>query len=439
MSEKSPRGAGPGVDQAPEPAAPSGGRSSDSGAAPVEPWAGDRTDRVSGRETSGARVALVPSEPPDAGKNDSAIEGDGKIQVPASMADTRRVDSGRTTLMGVPSPMVDREKPTSPGHDVHLPSDKARAAGARPVAPEGSIAEVEPASSSTQRLGSLDHPGPSPAEKAPQATTASGDEREDSKGVAVVPNERSLAAAAATFRGSGQGSEKPRPGDEDGEPERERGGWTADRTEEFNLQAEPQRHAFAKTLSLGMALAVGLGVLVQSFIHSRVRGSAPAAVEVMRPPSPPPAPLPLLPENPVPPPAIAPPEPTAALAQPGLAPSSPEGRASPEPEQPGPAAAEASDTTEEAVQAERRPPPRTKALAPAGRPAASARTTRATTPVPRPGLVPEPEVAPAPAAATAPPPLNGPPPEKPARPAPPKQEPGTKPYDPDMPLPPSME
>jgi len=425
----------------------------------VEPWSGDRTDRVSGRETSGPRVALVPVAPPasskDTGENRTEGDGDGKIQASASTADTRRVDSGRTTLMGVPSPMADREKPTTPGHDVHLPLEKSRQAGARPVAASGVIPDVELDPSSTHRIGKLEHPGSSSAGAAPQVSpTAPGQERRDnkenndSKAGGVVPNERSMAAAAATFRASARSAEKPAPAAQEAERETDRGGWTADRTQEFHLDtAPPASPAFTKTLSIGMALAVGMGLLVQSFIHSRVRNTAPESADSTRIVSPPALPLPPLPENPIPPPAVEPPsaapEPAAALAQPEPAPL-PE--ATPQPAQ---AADEVPDTTDEALKADRRQAARAKPLAPAGRPAPSARTPRAATPVSRPGVSPEPEVAPAPVAAapapaatpapTTPPPLNAPTPEKPARSPAPRSDPGTKPYDPDMPLPPTME
>src|SRR3569623_3690668 len=212
MSEKSLRGAGPKVDQSGAsslPAAPAtpGGGSSDTAAAPVEPWGGERTDRVSGRENSGPRVALVTTTPPD-----------GQIDSQASAADTRRVaDSGRTTLMGVPRPVDGpSDKPTtSPGHDVHLPSDKARVADARPVAAGGVLPTVELAPSSTTRVGKSEPPGKPTAHRGAnakdgtkddtKAATSDGAEksdRKDSKAGVAVPCDRSLAAAAATFRAS---------------------------------------------------------------------------------------------------------------------------------------------------------------------------------------------------------------------------------------------
>src|SRR3569623_2366970 len=329
MSEKSLRGAGPKVDQSgasslpAAPATPGGGRS-DTAAAPVEPWGGERTDRVSGRENSGPRVALVPTTPPD-----------GQIDSQASAADTRReADSGRTTLMGVPSPFAGQsDKPTtSPGHDVHLPSDKARVADARPGAAGGLLPSVELAPSSTTRVGKSEPPGkPSGhrdanAKDDTKAATSDGAEKsdrkdskdsKDSKAGVAVPSERSMAAAAATFRASTTGGETQPAVDPTTDREQERS-WTADRTQEFRLALPPARSGFAKTLAAGMALAAGTGLLVVGFVHSRVRGGAESS-EVAHAPGPlPVAPVPLppppLPETPVPPLAVEQTPPAANVA-----------------------------------------------------------------------------------------------------------------------------
>lgn len=459
MSEKSLRDAVPGVDQARDPAAPaapSGGRSSDSGGAPVEPWAGERTDRVSGREGSGARVVLVP-----------VVPSDGRIEGPASTADTRRVaDSGRTTLMGVPSPMAPQsDKPTtSPGHDVHLPSEKGRVADARPIAASGGVipaVELDP--SSTRRIGKVEAPGKSSDEiagddrardrNAKGANKPASEKTEnDSKGTAVVPSERTMAAAAATFRASNLGGGK-QPGPGPGAPEPERS-WTADRTQEFHLDPPPTTSPFAKTLAVGIALAVGMGILVVGFVHARVRGAASDQGEVARSTGPGPmAPLPLLPppppENPVPPAAVdlANSAPTNA-APAAAAPEAPRAEGPPEPAQ------QATDTVDDPADlgkgietTDRRLVARGKVPAPAGRTAPSSRTPRSPTTVARPGVIALPGAPPSllvPAGAagvpTSPPPLTAAPqPERPAIRAEPPRTEGAKPYDPDMPLPPSAE
>jgi hypothetical protein len=454
MSEKSVRGAGPGVDQAPDPAAPAApGRAgaTDSGAAPVEPWGGERTDRVSGREGSGARVALVPA----AGAN-------GRVEDPSSTADTSRMaDSGRTTLLGVPSPMAGlADKPTtSPGHDVHLPTEKSRAADKRPVAGESAPRTVERAPASSPGVG-VEPPAKSSGDVAGQhggeknaksdlsgqnpqhSPNAPGDP--DRKAGPVVANERTMAAAAATFRASSPGGNK-QPGSEVGrEPER---AWTADRTQEFHLASPPPvQGAFGKTLAAAIAIAAGTGILVVGFIHARVRGGAADPSESARaagalPIAPVPLPPPPLPENPVPP---LPVDPTNEAPQPAQ-PEAAAGQALP---QPAPAGDAADDTGRE----ERRLAVRPRAPTPAGRTAPSGRTPRVSPTIARPGVASPPGAAPSPTAQapgagppTTPPPLTPPPltvtppPEKPAiRPDPPRTE-GAKPYDPDMPLPPSME
>ena len=454
MSEKSLRDARPGGDQVRDPAAPpapSGGRSSDSGGAPVEPWAGDRTDRVSGREGSGARVALVP-----------AVSADGRIEVQASTADTRRVtDSGRTTLMGVPSPFAAQsDKPTTtPGHDVHLPADKGRVADARPIAVGGGvIPSVELDPSSTRRIGKVEAPGKASGDIAGQdrggdrgedqgrdrseksATKPAGDGNEKDNGnAAAVPHERTMAAAAATFRASlpGGGNQA---GASPGDHEADRT-WTADRTQEFHLDPPPTASAFGKTLAIGIALAASLGILVVSFIHSRVRGAASDQGEVARAAAPLPlAPLPLPPppppENPVPPPAVEPTNAAPTAEAPTVEP----------PAEPTPPTTDAIDETalgKSAAATDRRPGGRGKTPTPAGRTASPARTPRAAASLPREGLMPLPGAPSLPASAgapTSPPPLTAaPPPERPTVKAEPSRTEGAKPYDPDMPLPPSAE
>lgn len=451
MSEKSLRGAGPEGDQAGNRAAPaaSGGRSPDSGGTPIEPWGGERTDRVSGREGSGARVALVP-----------ATGADGQVDRQASVADTRRVadsgrtidsgrvaDSGRTTLMGVPSPVASQpDKPTtSPGHDVHLPSEKARVADARPVTASGGshAVELDPSSLS----GDKSQPrGNERGAKTDQSDKFDKAERKDSTpGGAEAPNERTMAAAAATFRAAIAAGDQPAAA-QTGEPEHQHErSWAADRTQEFGLDMPPARGGFAKALAAGIALAVGTGVLVVGFVHQRVHGGAELG-EVAHstrpsPVVPVPLPPPPLPENPLPPEAMNPTNAPANVAPQPAGPEAPSAAGALDPQQ------QPSGSTgemDQATKTDRRVAQRAKAATPAGRTAPSARTPRATTTVVRPGLMPLPSAPPpvsppVAAAPTAPPALTAPQPEKPAvRPEAPKSETG-KPYDPDMPLPPSTE
>jgi len=467
MSKKSVRGAGPGLDQAPDPAAPGGGRTPDSGGTPVEPWGGERTDRVSGRETSGPRVALVP-----------AVSGEGRVVDPSSTADTSRMaDSGRTTLMGVPSPIVNQsDKPTtSPGHGVHLPAENPRPADARPAVGSGE----QEASGKATGGASQDRSGKSPGaaggaaqehkEEEDKSLGAGVKEPREGDAGGVVPNERTIAAAAATFRAAAAGASK-QPGPE-GEREPERS-WTADRTQEFRLEppaAAPS--AFAKTLVTGMAIAAGTGILVAGFIHSRLHGGAAEQSELARSPGPPamapvPLPPPPLPDNPVPPAAG---EPTNVPTVPANAGASEATNAAnaptmvaPQPEAPAgeaapalpeanraavPEANQGADNAGDAGKVERRLAARPRTPAAPGRTAPLPRTPRVPPSTARPGVTPFPGAPPSPAAQapaatsppTTPPPLTTPPPiDRPvAKPDLPRTE--GKPYDPDMPLPPTME
>ena len=449
MSEKSLRGASPGGDQAGAssvPAAPSaaaassGERSSDTGGAPVEPWGGERTDRVSSRETSAPRVALVP-----------AATADGQVDAPTSAADTTRrvADSGRTTLMGVPSPVAPQaDKPTtSPGHDVHLPAEKGRQADARPAGGGGTTPAVEPDPSSARRVGKVESPGRSSGEQHSGARSEKSERKDDkgskhskddkdSKAGGSVPNERSMAAAAATFRASAGGSDQQPADDQASEPEQQRS-WTADRTQEFHLDTPPPRSGFGKALATGMALAVGTGILVVSFVHSRVHGTAEsndlAHATAPLPVAPVPLPPPRPPENPVPPVAVDQTNGQPNPAADDVAPAVPDAPvAAPEPAPPATGIAEDLDQ----AKTDRRGVQRGKTPAPAGRASPPARTARAAPAFVRPAPPLPGAAAPAATAPTVPPPLTAtPPPDKP-----PASRPETgKPYDPDMPLPPSTE
>jgi hypothetical protein len=427
MSEKSLRGTGPGPDQARDPAAPGQGRSADSGGAPVEPRTGERTDRAVGREASGPRVSLVPVVPPS----------DGRVETESSTADTtKRVDSGRTTLMGVRSPLADGDKPTANGREVHLPAEKGRLADSRSAASSGVIPTVELDPSSTRRIGKVEPPGRAPVESptpAPAATSA----RKDNDEGARVADERTMAAAAATFRGATPGSEPPA-SDPGAGRESVRGSWVADRTQEFHLDPPPPNRAFTKALITGVVVAVGLGVMVQSFIRAQVRSTAESA-ELLRTPTS----LPIRPAPPsleIPPPTApvnVTPAPTAVTPEPETPPAAPPSE-TPPPE----IAHDTAPAAEDPAREDHRAATRAK-TALAGRPAPPARSPRASSPVARPGLpsVPGPTAAAVPPALpTSPPPLSAAPADKPpVRAEPPRTEPAAKPYDPDMPMPPSAE
>src|SRR3569833_1371083 len=108
--------------------------------------------------------------------------------------------------MGVPSPVGPQaDKPTtSPGHAVHLPAEKGRQADARPAGGGGTTPAVEPDPSSARRVGKVESPGKSSGEQHSGARSEKSERKDDkdSKAGGSVPNERSMAAAAATFRAS---------------------------------------------------------------------------------------------------------------------------------------------------------------------------------------------------------------------------------------------
>src|SRR3569623_580639 len=163
-----------------------------------------------------------------------------------------------------------------------------------------------------------------------------------------------------------------------------------------------------------MALAVGTGILVVSFVHSRVHGTAEsndlAHATAPLPVAPVPLPPPRPPENPVPPVADAP-------------------VAAPEPAPPAAGIAEDLDQ----AKADRRGVQRGKTPAPAGRASPPARTARAAPSFVKPALPLPGAAAPSATAPTVPPPLPATPP--PGKPAASRTEPG-EPEDPAMPLPP---
>lgn len=444
MSEKSLRGLSPGVDQGTDAPARDGDISKDGGAAPDESWSGDRTEKVAG---SGPRVVLVPTPAPADGAVDSA----------ASTAETRRVvDIGRTTLMGLPGPVADREKPTSPGHDVHLPLGTGRVADALPTV-GGVIPAIELDPSATRRIGKIEPLQQSTTGGAPPASESAAPTRAEEveqTGGEEAANERTVEAAAATFRAGAlqtatHAGEEPARGEpargEDEGPDRD---WNADRTQEFHLDDASPNHAFARAMTAGIALAVGLGILVLAFVHARLRAGESAERYHAVPPAPslPAPPLPVALDKPaLAPPLVTPDAPSPAAAAPPDPTVVPPTAARP-PES-GPAAGATqrrSPGTASDEREARRPGPRTEVVVTGGR-LTTPRPARASGSPPRPSTsgdrppatanVPAPVYGPAsppvtaPATPTAPPPFATAPPDK----AP------AKPYDPDMPLPPSAE
>ncbi|HEY4185038.1 MAG TPA: hypothetical protein VGP07_08215 [Polyangia bacterium] len=365
--------------------------------------------RGAGREAdSGPRVSLVPAAT------------DGAIDSLASTAETRKVEIGRTTLMGVPSPVAEREKPTSPGHDVHLPGDTERTVDtqrneqSRPVAPTGVIPAVEMDGSATRRL---DNVGPGRGQGSPRPKTK------------PAPVERTIAGAAATFRAGQLGggrADLPLEGRRNREPDRP-------------LPADPdderRPNRFVTALVVGVSLSVGFGIMVQGFIRARVRGAHTyEAMEAARPlpQLPPPAAPGRLDTVPAPvklDPALDEPAPTpdpqpSAVAEP--APSD-----LPQPE------AEPVVKSDEKV--DRRVVPRARATASAGRPAAAPRPSttaqRPSTPAAVVSLAPAATAPPAPGSTPVAAPATQPPPQN----ALPKADQPKATYDPDLPMPPSAE
>ena len=119
------------------------------------PADGQTADPAAG---SGAapKVAAPGGPVGEAARSDRAAEA----PHPAAASDSRPV-----TLMGVPSPLSEREKVTALGRDVHLPAESHRMATSRPIA----VAEVAPGPQ-TARGSGAPAPGGAADRPAPEAT-----------------------------------------------------------------------------------------------------------------------------------------------------------------------------------------------------------------------------------------------------------------------------
>ena len=385
------------------------------------------------QEPASPRVSLVPPARPD-----------GVVDSNASTAETRRVvDIGRTTLMGVQSPIIERDKPTTPGRDVHLPRQLERSQGARgaarPMPATGVIPSVEMDTSAPRRLGKPDEPPHGPTD--PSAAAAP----------VVTAPERTVASAAATFR-AGQVGAEPK-GQDSSDPIRSEGRAAGDRDARFDVGGAPNR-TFTKALAIGVSLSIGLGIVVQTFIRHSLRAQPSQTAALMPQPTSVPTPATELP--PVPPGGAAPGG-VPALQEPvvqepaRLAPSpSTEIEAAGRPTDPTAAAGAGEAPDDTALKAERRVGPRTRTVGPPVRPSSPSRDPRAkaapNVPQAPPGLAAgdgltaPPPLTPDTAAPPAliPPPLSAAPAPLPP-PSPPPVSPQAKPYDPDLPLPPTGE
>ncbi len=447
MSEKPLRGVGPTGAPPPSTANPGAPGAGVAGAGGMKPGDGRAGERAAGRdstaprdtrkgvtggdqEAASPRVSLVPPARPD-----------GVVDVNASTAETRRVvDIGRTTLMGVQSPIIERDKPTTPGRDVHLPRQLERSQGARgaarPMPATGVIPAVEMDSSAPRRLGKPDEPPHGPTDASAVAAPV------------VTASERTVASAAATFR-AGQIGAEPR-GQGSNAPLRSEGPAAGETDAKTEVDGAPN-HAFAKALAIGVSLSIGLGIVVQTFIRHSLRGHASESAALIPQPSGVRAPATELPPVPAGGPAQGaggPAAPEPARLDPSAASDIEAAR---RPADPTAAAGGDEPPDDTALKADRRVGPRTRTVGPPVRPPSTSRDPRAkvapSVPQAPPGvaasdaLTAPPPLTPdtvAPPPALIPPPLSAAPAPLPP-PSSPPASPQPKPYDPDLPLPPTAE